>query len=260
MSAPPAILDKVKKLLNLASSSNPNEAENAQAMADKLIAKYNITEEDLASLEPKVFYGEDEKLFVTLGIVGWRQQLALAVATYFDCQIVQEELVPVDGAHQFNYFVYGDPDQVKDTQFVYHAFIKKIENLSDTRCFGRGPIYVDSYCEGVVESVRWNIDMYGIEVPEIKKPLKKEEQAAPLNSKTIVKSGTEKDEPTDKRVDVNKHSIIKDIMAYFKGVDDGKALSLQDILEIEFSNAEHEKITGGQEACQPPPIHEPTKE
>jgi len=242
MPASPAILDKVKKLLSLANSSNPNEAENARAMADKFIAKYNITEEELASLEPKEFYGENEKLFVTLGIVGWRQQLALAVATYFDCQIVQEELVPAEGIHQFNYFVYGDDDQVKEVQFVYHAFSKKIENLADTRCMGRGPVYLDSYCEGVVESVKWNIQMYGIEVPDIKKPLKKEEPAAPPNSKTITKSGPDKEEPTNKKVDVNANSFIKDIMAYFKGVDDGKAMSLQDVLELEKQNQESKQI------------------
>jgi Protein of unknown function (DUF2786) len=233
MSAPPAILHKIKLLLNLANSSNPNEAENARAMADKFIVKYNITEDELAALEPKEFYGENEKLFTTLGVVGWRQHLALAVATYFDCQIVQEELVPAEGLHQFNYFVYGDDDQVKDTQFVYHAFAKKIENFADVRCMGRGPIFIDSYCEGVVESVKWNIQMYGIDLPEIKRPLKKEEQAVPVNTKTITKSGPDKEEPTDKRVDVNAHSLIKDVMAYFKGVDDGKELSLQDVLQIE---------------------------
>jgi hypothetical protein len=251
MPAPPAILDKVKKLLSLANSSNPNEANNARAMADKFIAKYSITEEELASLEPKEFYGENEKLFVTLGIVGWRQQLALAVATYFDCQIVQEELVPAEGLHQFNYFVYGDDDQVKDVQFVYHAFSKKIEKLSDIQCMGRGPIYIDSYCEGVVESVKWNIQMYGIDVPEIKKPLKKEEQAPPPNSKTITKSGPDKEEPTDKKVDVNKQSMIKDIMAYFKGVDDGKGMSLQDILELEVKNQESKQIEPGEEDAIP---------
>jgi hypothetical protein len=245
MPAPPAILDKVKKLLNLAQSSNLNEAENARAMADKFIAKYNITEEDLASLEPKEFYGENEKLFVTLGIVGWRQQLALAVATYFDCQIVQEELVPAEGIHQFNYFVYGDDDQVKDVQFVYHAFIKKIENLAGERCWGRGPVYVDSYCEGVVESVKWNIQMYGIDIPDVKRPLKKEEQAPPPNSKTITKSGPDKEEPTEKRVDVNANSLIKDIMAYFKGVDDGRELSLKSILELEVE--ELKRIEQGNE-------------
>lgn len=236
MSAPPTILNKVKLLLNLASSPNPNEADNARAMADKLIAKYNITEEELSSLDEKVFYGENEKLFSSIGIISWKQQLAVAVSKYFDCQIVQEELVPGEGEHQFNYFVYGDDDQVKDVQFVYHAFNKKIENLADTQCFGRGPIYVDSYCEGVVESVKWNIDMYGIDVPEIKKPIKKEEQAPPPNSKTITKSGPDKEEPTDKRVDISKQSLIRDIMAYFKGVDDGKNLSLKDILELEVED------------------------
>ena len=93
MSAPPAILTKVKKLLNLATSSNPNEAETARAMADKLIAKYNITEADLSSLDPKEYYGENEKLFFTIGLSNWRQQLAVSVANYFDSQIVQEKLV-----------------------------------------------------------------------------------------------------------------------------------------------------------------------
>ena len=233
MPAPPSILNKVKLLLNLASSPNQNEADTARAMADKLIAKYSITQEELDSLEPKEFYGENEKLFVTLGIVSWRQQLALAVATYFDCQIVQEELVPAEGLHQFNYFVYGDDDQVKNVQFVYHAFCKKIELLSDNRCVGRGPVYVDSYCEGVVESVKWNIQMYGIDVPEMKKSLKKEEAPPPPpTTKSITKSGPDKEEPTDKKVDISKNSFIKDVMAYFKGVDDGKNLSLQEILEL----------------------------
>jgi len=181
-----------------------------------------------------VYYGENEKLFSSVGIISWKQQLALAIARYFECQIVQEELVPGEGEHQYNYYVYGEDDQVKDTQFVYHSFNKKIENLSDIRCLGRGPIYIDSYCEGVVESVKWNIDMYGIEIPEIKKPIKKEEQeTVPTNPKTITKSGPDKEEPTDKRVDISKQSFIKDIMAYFRGVDDGKELFLKDILEIE---------------------------
>ncbi len=242
MSAPPAILHKVKLLINLAGSPNPNEADTARAMADKLIAKYNITEEELSSLDEKVFYGENEKLFSSVGIISWKQQLAVAVSKYFDCQIVQEELAPGEGASQFNYYVYGDDDQVKDVQFVFRAFNKKIENLADVQCMGRGPIYIDSYCEGVVESVKWNIDMYGIDIPEIKKPIHKEEKAPPPNSKTITKSGPDKEEPTDKRVDISKQSFIKDIMAYFKGVDDGKNLSLKDILELEVDGEELQQM------------------
>ena len=251
MSTSPAILDKIKKLLSLTQSSNPNEAENARAMADKLIAKYAVTEEELSSLEEKVYYGEDEKLFVTLGIVGWRQQLALAVATHFDCQIVQEELVPAEGIHQFNYYVYGDDDQVRDTQFVYHAFAKKVEKLADTKCLGRGHIYIDSYCEGVIDSVKWNIKMYGIDLPSGKRSFKKQEEVASVKpSNAITKTSTEKDEPTDKRVDVNSQSLVKDVMAFYKGVDDGADLSLRDVLELEVENEESRRLQEAEEEAQ----------
>lgn len=242
MSAPPAILNKVKLLLNLANSPEQNEADNARAMADKLISKYNITEEELASLEEKVFYDEDDKLFSTFHIVSWRQQLAVAVSSYFDCQIVLEELVPGQGQREYKYFVYGDEDQVKDTQFVYHAFAKKVDNLVDTRCFGRGGIYIDSYCEGVIESIKWNIQMHGIDIPEIKSPLKTEQATAPT-TKSLATTAVEKEEPTDKRIDITKQSFIKDVMAYFKGVDDGKNLSLKDILELEVENERAKELT-----------------
>jgi hypothetical protein len=238
MSAPPGILAKIKKLLNLATSSNQNEASAAQALADGLMAKYNITEHDLASLDPKEYYGENEKLFFTIGLSSWRQQLAVSVAGFFDCQIVQEILGAAEGEATYTYFVYGDDDQVKDVQFVYHAFAKKINNLVDTKCLLRGPVYTDSYCDGVVDSVKWNIQMYGIDLPDGRKLIKQEEEKAPPpKSNTIVKSGDNKENPTDNRIDISKGQLIKDIMAYFKGVDDGKNLSLADILELEVQNA-----------------------
>ncbi len=236
MSAPASILAKIKKLLSLATSSNPNEAQNARALADGLMAKYNITEDDLASLDPKEYYGENEKLFFTVGLSPWRQQLAVAVASYFDCQIVQEQLGAAEGEATYTYFVYGDDDQVKDVQFVYHAFAKKVNNLSDIRCLGRGPVYVESYCDGVVDSIKMNIQLYGIDLPDIQRPLKKQEEAPPPKSTTIVKSGENREEPTDQRIDINKGSLVKDIMAYFKGIDDGNNLSLADILELEVQN------------------------
>ena len=246
MPAPPATLAKVKKLLALATSSNPNEAANAKELADKLIEKYNITEADLGSLDPKEHYGENEKLFVTYGSVMWRQQLAVAVAKYFDCQIIQEEHRPAGSGEEvtgeFHHFVYGDDDQVKDTQFVYHAFAKKIDNLVEVKCIGRGPVYKDSYCEGVVESVKWNIEMYGIDIPEIKKPLKKQEEKSMSIPTTGMIKSSDKEEPVENRRKSIDGTFIKDIMAYFKGIDDGKHLSLQDILELEVQNKEADQL------------------
>jgi len=243
MSAPPAILNKIKLLRNLANSPNPNEAETARSMAEQLMSKYNVTDADLEALEDKPLYGEDEKLFVTIGLSGWRQQLALAIATYFDCQIVVEELaIPNGDVSQFSYFVYGDPDQVKDVQFVYHAFSKKVDFLVEFRCMGRGPIYIDSYCEGVVESIKWNIQMEGIELPDVKRPARKVQEGPAKSSTQITKTTEEKAQPTENRMDVNKGSMIKDVMAYFKGLDDGKNISLQDVLELEVQNEEPQQI------------------
>ena len=41
---------------------------------------------------------------------------------------------------------------------------------------------------------------------------------------------------------MNSNSLIKDVMAYFKGLDDGKNLSLKDILELEVENEEAKRI------------------
>lgn len=234
--ATPAILNKIRLLLKLTSSPNENEAANAREMADRLIAKYNIDQAQLDALDdPTPLYGEDEKIYTTNGLVTWKQQLVLAIANYFECQVVVEEMVNTDGTHQFSYFAYGDDDQVKDTQFAFRAFDKKVEELILTRCIGRGPVYIESYAEGVVESIKWNIQMEGIEIPEVNRNVRKIQEAAPPTSSSLVKASEDKPSPTENRAQVNG-TLIKDIMAYFKGVDDGKHMSLKDVLYLESQN------------------------
>ncbi len=250
MSAPESILLKIKLLMNLANSPNVNEAENARAMVDKLVDKYQITEEELKSLEDKKpLYGEDNKLFSTLGIVGWKQQLALAVAKHFYCHIVQEELVPLHGLHEFNYYVYGEPEDEGYVKFAFHAFEKKIEELVAAKCYGRGPIYVTSYCEGVVEAVKNNIHWEGIDIPDVKAPSR-----TPVEEEKILNNGKsnlsvhkeEKEKPVAESVDVNSQSLIKDIAAYFKGLEDGKSFSLTEILELEAQNETPKELEEGE--------------
>lgn len=239
MSAPAPILAKFKLLLKLTASSNANEAENARVMADKLIEKYNITEDELKSLEDKKpLYGEDEKVFMTIGLNPWRQQLVLAIGLHFDCQIVQEEIVPVEGLHEFSYFAYGEPEDVVNVQFVYHVFSKRIEELIEKKCPGRGPLYVDSYAEGVVEAVKSNIYWEGIDIPEInpnQKTEQKEKILEPGENK-LAKPKTEKEKPANQSVDVGNNSKPLDINAYWRGMSDGSRLHLQDALELEAEN------------------------
>lgn len=46
------IVDKIKKLLALATSDNPGEAENALLMARKLMARHKLTDKDIADKRP----------------------------------------------------------------------------------------------------------------------------------------------------------------------------------------------------------------
>lgn len=245
MPTPPAILNKVKLLLKLATSPNPHEADSARKLAEGLIEKHGITEEELESIkDKKPLYGDDEKMFSTIGLVVWRQQLALMVAKYFLCQVVVEEAVPAEGSHLFSYFAYGEPEDVEKVKFAFKAFADKVEHLVDTKCLGRGPIYVESYCEGVTDSIKQNILLYGIDIPDkMRKPRKIEKEAITISSNAISKPEQEKPKPAEKHVDVNGGSMVKDIMAYFKGLEDGQDLFLDDVLELAADVEEPKELT-----------------
>jgi hypothetical protein len=245
MSAPESVLNKVKLLLNLANSPNPNEAENAKAMADKLISKYNITPEELEAIKDKPNpYGEDNKLFVTIGLSSWRQQLALAIAKHFYCKVVQERCTPAQGIEEYNYYIFGEPEDIETVKFVYPAFEKKVEALVKVKCFGRGGIYISSYQEGVTEAIVDNIHWNGIDLPDIKQPSRKiEQEEAPKESSKMEVHKEEAKAPTQESVTVNsQRDMIKDIGAYFKGLSDGKDVSFRDILELEAENEEAKQL------------------
>lgn len=232
MPTPEHVLNKIKLLRNLGTSSNGNEAAAANSMADKLIEKHGISEEELRSIADKApAYGEEEKLFQTIGVVSWMSQLALAIGTKYDCSIVQETIEPVgEGPQQNNYYAYGDPEDVEIVKFVWKAFSKKVEELVLINCVNRGPIFIHSYTEGVVQSIRFNLEFQDIEVPKVNiKP--KQQEVKP--DAIVPAAPAEKEKPTTETYNVNANSFIKDIMAYFKGLEDGKEVGLQAVLDLE---------------------------
>jgi hypothetical protein len=235
MTAPPGILNKVKFLLNLTKSSNAGESANAQAAADKLIAKFGITPQELDALDAPL-WDDTQLLYTTYSIVGWQNRLALAIAKHFDCYIVQETNVHGE-LTTYHYFVYGGDDEEGYVKFVFATFFKKIHHLLDTVCIGRGPIYQGSYCEGVVAAIKENIEYEGIDLPDVKRaPRKIVKELEIDNSKQALTAPTKKEAPCQDKVDVLGQSLIKDIAAYWRGMYDGQGLSLRDILELEVEN------------------------
>ncbi len=173
------------------------------------------------------------------------QALALVCSKHFYCYVVQETIHPASGDEEFNYYVYGDDEDAEYTKFVFATFFKKINTLIDTKCLGRGPIYIDSYCQGVVESIKKNMALHGVDIPESKQATRsiKQEEKILNNGKSNLSTATPKiEKPKEESVDINQNNLIKDIMAYFRGLEDGDNLSLQDILELEAENKESEQL------------------
>jgi hypothetical protein len=126
---------------------------------------------------------------------------------------------------------------------LFSALANKVEDLITTECPLRGPIYISSYCEGVVDAIKENIILYGIEIPENKKPTKPlDTQALTTKSEELTKPKTDKPKPADKSVYVGSQSLVQDIAAYFRGIDDGKHLFLEDILEIAEHNQQAQQL------------------
>lgn len=257
MPTPEATLHKVKLLLNLATSPNVNEAANAKALADKLIEKYKITPEELDTIKDKPQgYSPDALLFKTFSVVSWMQQLALGCAKQFYCHVIMETVQAATGLVEYNYYVYGDDPDVVCTKFAFNTFLKKIHELLDTKCIGRGPVYRDSYCEGAAEAVKNNLAMFGIEMPERVQPTRAIPDNKTLNNGNANLARSEKEppkKPEEKTVDVNQGHIIKDVMAYFKGLEDGNRISLQDILELEAENEEAQRLQESTESTEEVP-------
>ena len=246
MTAPAHILTKVIFLRNLGASSNPNEASAALSAAEKLIAKYNISEEELKAADdsPRV-YSADSLVYKSFSIVGWMQHLVLACAKQFYCHVVVEALKAPSGHEEYSYYAYGDDEDVVNTKFAFNAILKKIHELLDTKCIGRGEIYKNSYCEGCVEAVKGTIASFGIEIPERKRPtrpIKTEEKVLNNGTSNLAVHKSEKEKPEKETVDVAEGSKIKDVMAYFKGLEDGSRISVQDVLELAAENEEPDQL------------------
>jgi len=80
------ILDRVKKLLALSTSSNVNEAANAAAAAQRLMLEHKLTEADVSDTQ------EGQMFELSMGAVGfasrWKFVLVTAVARAFFCEAV----------------------------------------------------------------------------------------------------------------------------------------------------------------------------
>ncbi|BCS55168.1 DUF2786 domain-containing protein [Geobacter sp. SVR] len=108
-----AIIDKIRKLLRLANSSNEHEAALAAARAQELLAKHNLDEAELTEREIPKEAGVASVDNVVKKPASWVYLLASAVAGAFDCKYFHSpyhgrvSFVGVDLDHEVASFTFG---------------------------------------------------------------------------------------------------------------------------------------------------------
>lgn len=228
-----AHLTKIKLLLALTESPEPNEAANAQAMVDKLVAKYSVSPEQLAALKNKKELDlNDQMLFRVENRLEWKAHLAFIVAAKFDCSVM-ECCMSADSS--FHYFLFGPEENVLAVKDIYSEFELRVEGLINSYCYGRDQDYIESYGEGVVSGLSSMLEYMKFKVPGKKELIINPEHDKPgLIKTTKIQNPDEK--PTENKKTVNNKGDVKNIQAYYRGVKDSDLLHDSNILEESYDD------------------------
>lgn len=216
------ILDKIRHLLKLTQSPNENEASLARVMADKLIQKYSITPDQLSELsqdkkEPE--FPEDHLLFKDT-VKNWKAQLAFLISREFDVLMVEEYSGTESTVHELKYFMMGEKEDQFQTQIYFNFFVDKINELITSKTKSRGPVYIESYCEGVITGIKETFDFSILQDNRLNL-IKKDAVSIPKEEKPTETAITVELPKVEKKTKASGGTLVKDIQAYFTGLHDG---------------------------------------
>lgn len=145
-----ALLDRVRKLLALATSPNVHEAAAAAAAAQALISRHRL-ESLLAAPEtaPPFDDGRDDPIDAARRARVWKIVLADALAEANGCVVWtalrgDDELL----------LVAGHPDDRAAVRALWDALVRRVEWLSATHGPGRPKKWHDAFRVGVVDAIR----------------------------------------------------------------------------------------------------------
>ncbi|MBN2652594.1 MAG: DUF2786 domain-containing protein [Spirochaetales bacterium] len=121
------IVEKIKKLLALAKSSNENEAAAALAKAHKLLRDYDLTLEDVEAKEQSVFCLD---LLTFSREQAWKAILAKGIAEYNYCKILKSQSVVQTSPRKSKvvscYQVYGSEVDVLVCKEMFDYLVKAV--------------------------------------------------------------------------------------------------------------------------------------
>lgn len=147
------IISKVSKLLELAKSSNIHEATAAAIAADKLIAKFRISEEDLANHQAEPIEQDNSYIYESARAITWKVNLAIHLAEHYSCYIYNNIGFNAKGRQITRLRLVGVKSDIEIAKYLFTWLVFKIEGLNKNNK-GLGHIVANSFCLGAAAGVQ----------------------------------------------------------------------------------------------------------
>jgi hypothetical protein len=158
MSAIDAVIAKVRKLRNLATSANVHEAATAAALADKLIQEHGLAEAQLEADGQEPGEKAEEATDPTISwhgqVPAWQSCLASFLARHYDCAPYRTHGRDSYGKRYEAQRVVGRPSDVATLRYMLAWLVAEIERLAQLEPKGMGRSYYNAYRMGAVAGVR----------------------------------------------------------------------------------------------------------
>lgn len=147
-----AVIEKVKKLLQLSKSTSANEAAVASSIANKLIDEYRLSVADFADTVADEIVKDDSYLYETGRVIPWKAQLASQLAHFYGCSIVIEHTYP-SNRKTSHYKMIGRKADIDICRYMFSWLLSECNRLANKEAKGKGHVFVFSYCFGFVNGV-----------------------------------------------------------------------------------------------------------
>lgn len=161
-------LEKIKKCLAMAASSNANEAATALRQAQVLMQKYDISETDIEAADAKSFQSKSN---VQSKPSSWEALLAQTVSMAFNCDYIFTRNI----FGEANWKFIGVGVSAELSGYAFNVLLRQIKKdrtnyikSSLSRCKQKTKtIRADNYCNGWISEVYFSVKNFA---PAVEKP------------------------------------------------------------------------------------------
>jgi hypothetical protein len=154
------ILDRIQKLLALATSDNVNEAAAAASKAQELMTRHQLELADLQAITPGAT-GEsidNDELFREKSLIMWKTTLAAGIAKANGCAVYTSQVQYLSGKNVANVCrIVGIGSSVSTVRYMYTYLMREIDRLAALNREGHDRAWLNSFRLGAVATITYRL-------------------------------------------------------------------------------------------------------